>query len=213
MLDYYKNGTKSPAGLTDEVGNLLSNTAPDYADIKTLISQVRDVRGTLGAAKDAPVKAKDYFATQFDGAISKLLKSRVNGFEELQSSFAPMANTRKVAYEVFKPLSDKSSINSFVGRIQKGNLTSADSKLIKFLEDGGEISGTKIRGIGKFASKTKKLGDKLADLKSGREIDELKVQLSKKASDEKFRNRLFAWAGVAAGLGGVAKAKDFVTPR
>lgn len=211
MLDFYENGMKNSAGLVDgSTGRLLSTSAPEYADVKTIISQIRDVRSTMNPG-DSPISGKDYFATQFDVAISKLLKSRVNGFSELQQSYGPIANTRKVAYKIFKPLSDESGVDAFMRRIQNDSLKSSDIKLIKFLEDGGEVGGLKIEGAGKFSGEIKDLGMKLKELKSGREVKGLKSQLSQKAADEKFRNRLFTWVAVSTGVGGgLLKAKDFI---
>lgn len=211
MLDFYENGMKNSAGLVDgSTGRLLSTSAPEYADIKTLISQVRDIRSTMKLG-NAPVAAEDYFATQFDGAVSKLLKTRVKGFSKLQEEYGPMANTRKVAYKIFKPLSDESSVDAFMRRIQNNTLKSSDEKLIKFLEDGGEIAGEKIKGVGNFSSEIKDLGNQLKQLKSGQEIKGLKAKLSQKAADEKFRNRLFTWVAASAGVsGGLLKARDVI---
>lgn len=197
MLDFYKNGAKSQAGLVDEAGRVLSSNAPEAVDISKLIAQTRDIRSTISKS-NSPLSADDYFATQFDRVVSGLLKDRVEGFSELQKSFAPMANTRKVAYKVFKPLSDEDSTTALLNRIKNNNLRTSDEKLIKFIESGGEIGGKKIPGVGDMTSEFKSIGSRLKQINSRSEIKELSVKLSKKAADEKFRNAVLTWAATGA---------------
>lgn len=203
MLDFYKNGAKSEAGLVDETGRILSSNAPEAVDIKQLIAQTRDIRSTISKA-DKPIGSEDYFATQFDSVVSGLLKNRVEGFDALQKSYAPMANTRKVAYKIFKPLSDEDSATALFNRIKNNNLRSSDEKLIKFLESGGEVGGKKIAGVGDISSEFKNIGLKLKKINSKDEIRELAIKVSKKAADEKFRNAVLTWAAAASGVGATA---------
>lgn len=202
MLDYYKNGLESTSTILDETGNVIKSIskAPESVDIKNLISQVRQVRDTISKA-DAPIAAKDYFATKFNSFVGNLLKDRIEGFKELQSTYSTMANTRKVAYKIFKPLSDESSAESFLNRIKNNTLKPSDEKLVKFIESGGKIGNKEIPGAGNIFNDIKDIGSKLKDMKSNKEIRDLAIKLSKKASDEAFRNSALTWAAAAAGAG------------
>ena len=209
MLDYFKNGLKSEAGFVDESGNLLKSNAPNAVDIKDLIAKTRDVRNTIKASTQsgsAPVGAQDYFATQFDKTIGGLLKDRVEGFSELQASYAKMANTRKVAYKLFKPLADEDSATSFLNRIKNDNMKNSDYQLLKFLQSGGKVAGKDISGMGDFSTELSNLGKKVKDLNSGKEIKQLGARIAQRAADEKFRNKFLLWVAGTAGVGSVPAA-------
>jgi hypothetical protein len=214
MLDYFKNGLNSEAGLVDESGRILKTMAPEAVDIRDLISKIRDVRSTINASTQsgsAPLTAKDYFATQFDSGVSNLLKERVSGFAELQSSYAPLANTKKVAYKLFKPLSDEDNATAFLTRIKNGSMKSSDMKVLRFLQSGGTISGKKFSGIGDISSDLQDIGTKLNKIKSGDEIRELGSKIATKASNESFRNRFLLWVAGTSGVGtGIAKGSQLI---
>lgn len=214
MLDEFKNGSISESGLLNAFGKTMVTPKNEAVDIRDLIGKVRDVKATIASSTangTAPVTGQDYFATQFNKTIGGLLKDRVNGFSELQASYAPMANTRKVAYKIFKPLSDEDSTLAFLNRVKNDTLRSSDEKLLKFLQDGGVVAGKKIPGMGEFAPELKNIGSTLKKLNSGLEEKQLAADIFKKASDEKFRNRVFIWTLGGIGLNqGAKKAAEVV---
>ena len=112
-----------------------------------------------------------------------------------------MANTRKVAYKLFRPLSDEDGATAFLNRIKNDNMKSSDYQLVKFLQSGGKVAGKDIPGMGDFSTELSDIGSKLKTLKSGAEVRQMGADLAQKASDEQFRNRFFLWAAGAAGVG------------
>lgn len=214
MLDDFKNGSTSESGLLDSSGNIIKTSRNEAVDIRDLIAKVRDIKSTIKASSlegSTPISGQDYFATQFNKTIGGLLKDRVEGFKELQASYAPMAQTRKVAYKIFKPFSDEDSTLAFLQRIKNDTMKSSDEKLLKFLQEGGVVGDKKIPGMGQFAPELKNIGATLKKLNSGIEEKQLAADIFKKASDEKFRNRVFLWTLGTIGLGtGTKKAADLV---
>lgn len=189
---------------TVEMLDDIKNSNTDNIDIRNLIGKVREIKATIKASTTngtAPISGQDYFATQFDRSIGGLLKDRVNGFKELQASYAPMANTRKVAYKIFKPLSDEDNALTFLNRIKNDNMKISDEKLLKFLQDGGVVGNKKIPGMGEFYPDIKNIGTRLKEINSQVELKQMAADISKKAADEKFRNNVLLWTAGSLGVG------------
>lgn len=123
----------------------------------------------------------DVLRSQFGDLISAKLKGSSIGdaFEQLQTSYRPVAELNRTVKRLFSPSGTISSLKGgegFMEKVAKGNLDGVDTGVLRFLERG-EVPVVDKPGEFKPSKFTSGLGDVSSELsKMGKRFDELTKQ-------------------------------------
>lgn len=170
-------------GIVDASGNAIRKELPESLDFKQLIGDLKDYNKTFSAGFESGSKAlspDELVAARFNYNMGNIIKERVPKFAELQKSYKPVIDNKKLAYTIFKPGNEVSSTSAqaLFKRIANGNGSQQDKDLLKFIQTGTKVGDTNVPGIGNF---TKELDDIATEIaKAGKQFDLSKRALTAK---------------------------------
>ena len=170
-------------GIVDASGKSIKQALPESLDFKQLIGDLKDYNKTFSAGFESGSKAlspDELVASRFNYSMGNIIKERVPKFAELQKSYKPVIDNKKLAYTIFKPGNEVSSTSAqaLFKRIANGNGSQQDKDLLKFIQTGTNVGDTNVPGIGNF---TKELDDIATEIaKAGKQFDLSKRALTAK---------------------------------
>lgn len=155
-------------GIVDASGNAIRRQLPESLDFKQLIGDLKDYNKTFSAGFESGSKAlspDELVAARFNYNMGNIIKERVPKFAELQKSYKPVIDNKKLAYTIFKPGNEVSSTSAqaLFKRIANGNGSQQDKDLLKFIQTGTKVGDTNVPGIGNFTKELDDIATKIAE--------------------------------------------------
>lgn len=170
-------------GIVDASGNAIRRQLPESLDFKQLIGDLKDYNKTFSTGFESGSKAlspDELVAARFNYNMGNIIKERVPKFAELQKSYKPVIDNKKLAYTIFKPGNEVSSTSAqaLFKRIANGNGSQQDKDLLKFIQTGTKVGDKNVPGIGNFTKELDDIATKIA--KAGKQFDLSKRALTAK---------------------------------
>jgi hypothetical protein len=140
----------------------------------------------------------ELIAAKFNYNIGEIIKERVPKFAELQKSYKPVIDNKRLAYTIFKPGNEvsSSSAQALFKRVANGKASQQDKDLLKFIQEGTKVGDKEVSGIGNFTKELNKIADDIAEAgkqfglktKTLKAKNELDIQTLKEVSKTVLRN-------------------------
>ncbi len=170
-------------GIVDASGKAIKQALPESLDFKQLIGDLKDYNKTFSTGFESGSKAlspDELVAARFNYNMGNIIKERVPKFAELQKSYKPVIDNKKLAYTIFKPGNEVSSTSAqaLFKRIANGKASQQDKDLLKFIQTGTKVGDTNVPGIGNFTKELDDIATQIA--KSGKQFDLSKRALTAK---------------------------------
>lgn len=158
-------------GLVDASGKAIKQALPESLDIKQLIGDLKDYNKVFSSSFESGSKAlspDELVAARFNYNMGNIIKERIPKFAELQKSYKPVIDNKKLAYTIFKPGNEvsSSSAQALFKRVASGKSTQQDKDLLSFIQKGTKVGDKEVSGIGDFTKELNKIADDIA--KSGK---------------------------------------------
>lgn len=170
-------------GIVDASGKAIKQSLPESLDFKQLIGDLKDYNKTFSTGFESGSKAlspDELVASRFNYSMGNIIKERVPKFAELQKSYKPVIDNKKLAYTIFKPGNEvsSSSAQALFKRVASGKSSQQDKDLLAFIQKGTKVGDKEVAGIGDFTKELNDIATKIA--KEGKQFDLSKRALTAK---------------------------------
>lgn len=147
----------------ERVGGALKSNSDDVVPFRTLVDHVKRINGLFSGQlkRTGQLNQGDIGVSVLRQEYGNLLGSE---YAKLNSEYAKAATALKRAYVIFKPGQKEFGVSSGVNTLRRlgtGKIGEGERNVIEFLEQGTEIGGKKIKGIGPVSNNLKNIGEKI----------------------------------------------------
>jgi hypothetical protein len=202
LVDFVKKYSgETDTGILDASGKAIKQALPESLDFKQVIGDIKDYNKNFSAGFESGSKAlspDELIAAKFNYNIGEIIKERVPKFAELQKSYKPVIDNKRLAYTIFKPGNEvsSSSAQALFKRVANGKASQQDKDLLKFIQEGTKVGDKEVSGIGNFTKELNKIADDIAEAgkqfglktKTLKAKNELDIQTLKEVSKTVLRN-------------------------
>lgn len=178
----------------DNIGNIISENADKPVKFQQVISEFKEIRNALStsAKSGTGYTADDVVNSILQNEYGNWIGKNVPEFAELQKSYAPLLETKKIANRLFKPYKitelETKQATGLLKRFGLGKTEAGEEKLIQSLQEGFEVMGEKIEGVGDLTTRIKEIGNQVSQIDEASKL--MKQNISQRLDKLNLSNTL-----------------------